>query len=1395
MNYTDYRLVLEDIVHKTLYECSTLSLEDKQHLEEISKHLNDSKSFIDELRSIIIGRNNDNYFAYNKFVIKFLINSDIKVKLELLNNYADYDDIINNDSLYLELWDSLSCDEKVDYLNNKKKLDENDYLLINHSLKECGGFKTNKVLEEIVNNDKLRDKIDSDSIELNYSYNLLSNINLIDFDLCRIFTKESFTKLLLKKCDNFSEFKVLVSNNKKIYKLLARNSLIFDNADNENIYKFVLSNHNYIGKFDIKYADLFSIAEISNIFDDEFLDEDAYSTVLQKLYGFNKRKADDLFTKENLARCSKHSITINPFFDLSYERISDILNDYNIFNRFVDTIMVEIINDHYSEDDILNSLRDDEFVKDMSPYALELLLNKLSFKSSFNMLQRQIIFNKINNLNVKVVEKDKLFFKGFLDSPVLIYKSEHNMIYEMLNMLTKEDVIYYITLPYINNSISNYEIVNLINKFEIDIVEIVDCKELFNKLNTTDLINIIDKTFEKNPNLNLFKDAKISKILFNLNDEVLSHINFDEVNYLYENIRMKSLLSKRESKTTILSYKAVMSCYLALGLDSALQLVNDGNKNITLDQVKLLQEEIVNERLLLFKENNSSVFQNISKRVISNLNKIGYVESVNDFAIQTRKNTFLDDLIYLMLDNDYDSYNRIIDKFYSYLKNVKLDEFKAKQEIYDYAKDFANVYLSNKALEYNQDFEKIILNNFVPKDSVLYNKRKEVGRNYLDKLKFRIFVKALTDSNKDQYKSFFKNNCKMDNIEDDYKCYLAKTEVDFTNLLNHVLVPIMNERFDKENCLNKLGINKPEDTDIYLKHLDDLKTIDYLNKKIGRYKLKYVPIEILPIMENICYNSELKVKLTKNKQAELRRLNKMVRGLRGEIDINRELLTFEYKDNIDLYNINEITEYVKYLGILDDIILKTQKFINKILDENKIKNYYSHDYFKAVDNYNFTFPINNRYYELKKHVLSLQDIEKVFNGYDLSNPVKITDTLYDFLITQENIVLYVDGYFDDVVDNLGVVINKWEQINQRLSLLARRVKELGGRIEFSLIDVRHVLNIINNESNSILRSLDRDIVEDVLKDGYYEINSFSTRLKMLKDLYIASFKRITSSIPYVSYKNENYRIEILDSYNQDSFKTIKDSLYRIGAIGNDLLHYSILNPNGIQIGIYEDDKLVDKVIGIRNGNTLYLNSLEGEKNIEHHSLLKLFANEIINLTKDSDEQINFVTIVNNDVYSSRNGTIIDSTICSCINMPIDQTTHDFEEFSKNENLLNYDELYTSFEDSISTLLASNKVIDKASFKYYLPTNSYKRIRNKVIKLSNNISEEFSKRISTIIDLYKLEYGEEDISINLNNIDTIYLGDDFVVYVTDKKELMEFVLPYDKRAKDEIKYIKDVYKKN
>ena len=119
---------------------------------------------------------------------------------------------------------------------------------------------------------------------------------------------------------------------------------------------------------------------------------------------------------DNLRKFSKHSISVNPFHNFNDKFRETLFNDYSLFNKFMDTIMIEVINSYSNEDDILNLLRNDEFVNDTSSYAMELMLNKLSFKSTFNMLQRKNILAKVNNLNVSVTEKDNIFIKSCYNS-------------------------------------------------------------------------------------------------------------------------------------------------------------------------------------------------------------------------------------------------------------------------------------------------------------------------------------------------------------------------------------------------------------------------------------------------------------------------------------------------------------------------------------------------------------------------------------------------------------------------------------------------------------------------------------------------------------------------------------------------------------------------------------------------------------------------------------------------------------------------------------------------------------------------------------------------------------------------------------------------------------------
>ena len=1383
MNISDLKLVLERLVHSKLYTSSKITKEQKNDLKELKKYMRNSDNFIEDLRTLISTKNNENYYAYDEYIIDFLIDASLDTKLAILNNQSKYEDIIRNEEIFVCVWESLDTRVQIEYLEKKKKYTPIDIKLLNHSVKDAGNFKDNPLLNEILNNSDIRSKIDPFSINLIYSYNLLSFINLNDFDMCNILTKDSYTKFLLKKCKTFDDFESLYKSNNKIYNLILNNSLVFKNADNEKIYQFILDNPNFIGKFNNKYLDLFNIMEITKMHKIKTLDNDAFSAIIQKLYKYEPDNANKLFSVENLRKCTKHSLSIYPFENMDKKILNEVFDTYNLFNRFTDTIMIETINERFSEDDIVSILRNDTFVNDMSSYAIELLLNKLSFKSTFNMLQRKIIFDKIKNLHVKVDVRDAIFFKGFLDSPILIYKSEHNMIYEMLCLLSKDDVLYYVTLPYIANKLSNYEIINLAIDKKIKATELVEIKELQYKLNTTDISNLVNKTFESVVDLEIFKNPTICKNIFNLSAKKIETIDFDEVNYLFETIRMKSILSKQETPVTILSYKNVLTSYLILGLDETLKLVNEGNKDITLKDIKDLRDEIIGEKILLFKENNSSIFQNMAKKIIANLHEIGECKDLSDFSKKVRKNSYLDNIIFLMLDNDFDSYNSILDKLYGYIRYGNYDEYASKKEIYEYSKRFTEQYINNIASSYNDEFEKIILQNFKPKENVIYAKRKEIGREFLNSLKFKLFVRALTDPNKEIYYNYFREGYPVENVKEKYLKYLANEEVEFDNILEHVLHPIVNDRFDKENCLNKLGITKPRNADLYIKHLNNLKIITELNSKIDTYKDKYKPEQIISIMNYVCYGSKLGFKAKRKEYTSFDKLALLIKDLHGEIYVDKSALKYIYKSNIDVYNVDEIIEYNNYLEILDNIINKTYNYVNRNMDNEKVRSHSAHDYFKAINTDDCTFPITSKYYEPKHRVLALNDFEDVFNGYDLSNYKKISNSLREFLFDKKNLIMVADGYYDGIVDNMGVIISNWDKIEEYVTNAGLNISDL------SLISIENVLSIINFEGNILSKSINKDIINNICEDGYYEINDLNTRINMLIELYKNSFKRITSTVPYLCYKDDFYKIEILDNYKEDILRSIKGSLYNVGAIGNDFLHYSILNKNGFQIGIYKENELIAKVLGVRNGNTLYLNALEGIVDNNYHELLRTFANELIRITKDDVEPIHFVTIVNNEIYISRNGLRLDTTLCSKITDPINRDYIDYEEFAQYGNLLNLGEIYTNYEDSISTLLASDMIVDKNNFKYYDADSKYYRKRNSVIRLSNNVGEEYINKIDTILYLCKLEDSSIDINnITLSMIDTIYLGDDYVLFVTNRDNVLKFMLPYDPRAPKEIEML-------
>ncbi len=1359
---------LKEIIHSKIYKSTQMSDDLKNKYNSIVDYLTNSENLIDDLDNISSIRSNDNYFEYDKTIMQIIMKCNDKKKIEILANSISFKNELDNQSTAIVLWDSISNTEKTNYLLNKKQLSGIDITFINNEFKKSSKIES-ILLKEIINNDGFRNKIDKYSIELSSS-KFTNKIDLCDYELCSVFTKLSYTNAILKKCKSFDSFLDLYNKENKIINLIENGLLIFKSNDNEKIYNFLLDNPNLLGKFNEKYLDLFSIVEINNFSKIKKLDGSAYSAVISKLFKYDKMNYAKLFTPSSLEKCDKCTLNVYPFDEISDDTKKVILSDKNLLNKFFDVVKIEAIINNYEEDEVLNILRDDSFVDNISSYALELLLNKLSFRSAFNMLQRKHILEKIKYLNVKIDASELIFVKGFLDSPSLVNKSDSNMLYEMLLLLDKEDVMYYLALPYVINVLTVYEVINLGIRMNISLKDFFKSNLITEKFNVVDMIEFINKSWEKNLDLTIFEDINILKKILGINDKTIENINVNEVNYLFETIRMKSLLSKQDVVCDVSSYKSVLSGYLVLGLDKMLELVNIGNSNVTLDELCIIKKDVVNKRINNLKIQKELFFKGIDNNVITELKKIS-ANNIDEFVNKVQDNSYLNSLLYLMIWHKYDSFNNIINKMYSFI--CYKHESNSIIEMKNYIIGFINYYYESMYNEYSNDFDKIIKNNFKLKDSVVYRDRKKKGKEFFNKVKLNLFIKALSNTENDWY-NYLKDNYTSEELKNNYIKYLKNDNHSFEDILDHILIPLNNNRFDVTNCLNQLGIKKPDAYDKYRIQQNNLKNITKINIKLDKYKEKFSKEELLSILNYICYGNELPFKVNKMVLKQLNGFKNTIYDIDSEIYIDKttDKLIYSYID--DVYNIDEIIEYTKYVEIIESIIKKTNLFINKVFSDNKIIAGYNKEYLNYISDISKDYPINEDNYELKKRVLSLNDIKKTFDGYDINLDKKVSLAMFSFL--NKYLIYYLDGYLDGLINNFGMVISNFD----RISGITKGT--------LSILNVIDYLSKCNYNSNKYLKVIDKDIINSVNTDSSYIITDKNERLSMVADLFVQSLKKNNSSIPFVNYIEDDYEIKIIDNYNIDAYKPMPNSIYKVGMIGGDLLAYSLLSCDGCQIGIYKSGKLINKAIAVRNGNTLFINTMEGKRNKDIIHLLKKLGNKIITSTEKRSEPIEFVTIVNNDLYNDAAGCVIDRTVCPIINYPIFTDSPDFKEFINTKYVLRKrDNIYTNFEDNYATLVANSLVVDKNNYKYYDATNCYLRKRNDVIKLSKNLDENYYNKICLIMSL------SNNKNTGLDKFDTIYLGDDFVIVVYGKSTIV-YNLEYDVRAIQEIDTILDIIKK-
>ena len=178
---------------------------------------------------------------------------------------------------------------------------------------------------------------------------------------------------------------------------------------------------------------------------------------------------------------------------------------------------------------------------------------------------------------------------------------------------------------------------------------------------------------------------------------------------------------------------------------------------------------------------------------------------------------------------------------------------------------------------------------------------------------------------------------------------------------------------------------------------------------------------VITILNHICYNTTIPFIIDNKLKKIINDLKNKISLFNGKVDVNKLNNSLEYTNIFTFNNLNELEEYdLKYQKI-NDILEKTDKFVNKYINTEEIKAKYK-DYYKySLDTYLNMIPVNKNYYSLKRRYLYLEDFKKIFNGYDLSINHYLSSTTKSFLVN--NLVYVALGYLDDFTNNFGTSLN------------------------------------------------------------------------------------------------------------------------------------------------------------------------------------------------------------------------------------------------------------------------------------------------------------------------------------------------------------------------------------
>lgn len=1024
-------------------------------------------------------------------------------------------------------WNFLNDKDKVAYFKNTNYIAERDNCLLKELLEK-----------RIIYLEDVKDKIEKFSLDIsiNKDWKLENWIEIV--------TPNNIVNYLNKNHYKFNNLDNILTT--KILNAIPDNSLLF-NIANKKMFKKI--NYKYL----VDNWDAYDLEEIYK--------KGKCLNALNALY-FKDKNSFKRIINQDFKTLDDYSLQVNAF-DLLKNKSEFRLNPL-LFCKFREDIAVNIICEYY-ENDLVDLLRNDNFVNYVSSELLTKLVNNLHFKSIFNLLQNDLIYNKSSLLSFNIGIEDRALVVGFLDSIKLCQKLNKDMFIKLLTGLEKDEVIKYLTKPYILNNLDDEDLVNILVIKNIKLYTLLPNNLIQGRLSKKLVIDYINKMWEINVDLDLIKNKCLLETALDLSDEEYNRINFDDVFYLFMTIYNKEKLALNISKVSFWSFKSVLTTYILLGLNNAVKIIFDGVKSISWEELQEVKNLFIEMKKKRFYENDGIYLKNISSTVFEVLDNYQIPLSEENLKDVSLNKVFS---FFKLFDvNVLKAFNRYID-----YKNVDL--FTAKKEL----NLFIEENISNCENMLNKKYEKefiLKIRKFLKiKDNIYKEKTSNFNNSFLSNIKYNLLYLLLDDKNNGQ--AFLKNNINKEKLINKLKKGLGK--IDLEEFKENILKPLSRNSFSIEKYLDNKGIKKPANYWEFERINNAKLNIAKLNLLFNKLSYRYNNYEINEAANYLLYENKT---ISKKKVKVLKKCKDILNTIEFEVYYNKESNEFYLNNLINSYVNTECDDYYNEVLNIENNISFCKKLLKKYFNNSVIFNtYYNHinelDYLDLID----SLTLND--FELKESIFNLDDLEYLFAGWNIKEIINFTDEDINILIDHNYMALGFMRAYPFDTGNLFKLFSTFKSYIKENKINLNTIKMNNFIAIFENLSQEDLLNtLINWNNTNYLEEINKNNILEyyrsylknngyLIGNKYYYQENISIEslfgIKLLKSLFNDHnfMKSINTNELLLNLKKNNFNYwEIKEDNNYIGFIVTKivgnclliDNIY----LKNSFRYYDVIN--------------------------------------------------------------------------------------------------------------------------------------------------------------------------------------------------------------------------------------------